>query len=91
MYTVTYSDENGNTWTEKNVILLNWINEEQIDRITQTVISRTLTDEEKKELFNKINKLDYFPEEMDLRELIYYVIANSEQLKNIRLKLQEKK
>lgn len=89
MYTVTYSDENGNTWTEKNVILLNWISEEQIDRITQTVISRTLTDEEKKELFNKINKLDYFPEEMDLRELIYYVIANSEQLKNIRLKLQK--
>lgn len=91
MYTVTYTDENGHSYTEKNVIRLDWINEKFIDNIVQTVISRKLTEDEKNELYNRINKCEYFPEEMDLRELIYMVIANSEHLENIKIKLGEKK
>ncbi len=77
MYTVTYTDENGNTWTQENVIRLDWIDTDYIETIAEEYLKRPLTDEERQTLYYRIDKAETFPSSDDIRDIISYYIKNN--------------
>lgn len=76
MYTVTYTDENGHSYTQENVVRLGWIDKESVETVATEYLKRPLTEEERQTLYYRIDKADYFPSNDDIRDIISYYIKN---------------
>lgn len=76
MYTLTYTDEYGNSYTQENVIRIDWLDQENIETVATEYLERPLTEEERQTLYYRIDKADYFPSNEDIRNIISYYIIN---------------
>lgn len=69
--TMTYTDDYGHTYNEKNIIRVDWITKESLEEIALEYLKREITEDELKELAALIDKAESFPSNEDIRGMLW--------------------
>ena len=68
---MTYTDDYGHTYNEKNIIRVDWITKESLEEIALEYLKREITEDELKKLTVLIDKAESFPSNEDIRGMLW--------------------